>query len=459
VTAEREGVLAVVRRSVRGVLESTPAFAQAAPTQRRELAQRMVKVAMMGADLAADERAQTAAVAARAAPLSAAQEFGEAAKRAGQTFQDIRNAIDFPTYVQSLITGVFQAITSSNIQQLTAIGDMLDAVSRTEDEFTAENIRDGEVIAWATGKLPFLRAADGALRVQDGVDLDEKLGEIAAQLRVSPSEVDGLDEDDLLGSLGPLIRRRIGRERQQMLATMVQMGLQRVVVDEGRLHASMDMRVDTRSALAQQQARREELDIDAGASAQFGMGAWGASAHLNVGYNKIQSDSSTSREEIDTRAGLRSSVDLAFRTDQIPLDRMASPAQRARLDASSRVPVSVADGTQSIIANEPASGGAGGASPMNRQIQHANPNQDSQQAATARQEAARREDAERARRAAAAAPQGSAPQRSPQGSAPSGSTQPSPPRSSAASPPAASPPAASPPAASPPAASPPRPNP
>jgi hypothetical protein len=352
--ATRDARLRVVRRSVRRVLDATPAFAKAPVQVRRDLAQKMVTVAMMGTGLAAEGAMPRPEARERHPALTAAQEFGDATRAAGRTFRDIRDAIDFPTYVQQLISGVFQAITQSNISQLTAIGEMLDAVSRTEAEFTSENIRDADVMSWAVGKFPFLRLQEGTLVVGEGVDLEEKANEIAAQLRVSASEVSSLDESDLLGTLGPLIRQRIGRERQQMLATMVQMGLQRVVVDEGRLHASMDMRVDTRSAQNTQQARREELDIDAGASAQMGMGMWGASAHLNVGYNKVQADSSSSNEEIATRAGLRSSVDLAFRTDQIPLDKMASRSQRARLDANARVPASVSDGAGSMLSNAPA---------------------------------------------------------------------------------------------------------
>lgn len=350
----RDERLRVVRRSVRGVLDATPAFAKAAPKVRRDLARKMVTVAMMGTDLAAEEEIQRAKAVARFPAMTAAQEFGDATRAAGRTFRELREAIDFPTYVQQLISGVFQAITQSNISQLTAIGEMLDAVSRTEDEFTSENIRDGDVMAWAVGKFPFMRIREGTLQVREGVDLTEHASEIAAQLRVSASEVSSLDESDLMGTLGPLIRQRIGRERQQMLATMVQMGLQRVVVDEGRLHASMDMRVDTRSAQNTQQARREELDIDTGASAQVGMGMWGASAHLNVGYNKVQADSSSTNEEIATRAGLRSSVDLAFRTDQIPLDRMASRSQRARLEANARVPTTDSQGEGSLLSSAPA---------------------------------------------------------------------------------------------------------
>lgn len=385
----RDERLRLARRSVRRVLEATPAFPQAPPEVRRDLAQKMVTVAMMGTDLAAAEQTQRAKAVERFPALTAAQEFGDATRAAGRTFREIREAIDFPTYVQQLISGVFQAITQSNISQLTAIGDMLDAVSRTEDEFTSENIRDGDVMAWAVGKFPFLCINEGTLQARDGVDLSEKASEIAAQLRVSASEVSSLDESDLMGTLGPLIRQRIGRERQQMLATMVQMGLQRVVVDEGRLHASMDMRVDTRSVQNTQQARREELDIDTGASAQMGMGMWGASAHLNVGYNKVQADSSSTNEEIATRAGLRSSVDLAFRTDQIPLDRMASRSQRARLDANARVPASVGEG--SMLSNAPAAPNL--PSTTRRQPN----NSDTQQAAAARQAGRQEEQRQRQR--------------------------------------------------------------
>jgi hypothetical protein len=388
----RDERLRVVRRSVRSVLDATPAFAQAAPEVRRDLAKKMVTVAMMGTELGAEEEVRRAKSGERFPALTAAQEFGDATRAAGRTFREIRDAIDFPTYVQQLISGVFQAITQSNLSQLTAIGEMLDAVSRTEEEFTAENIRDGDVMAWAAGKFPFLYVHEGTLQVRDGVDLTEKVSEIAAQLRVSESEVSSLDESDLMGTLGPLIRQRIGRERQQMLATMVQMGLQRVVVDEGRLHASMDMRVDTRSAQNTQQARREELDIDSGAAAQVGMGMWGASAHLNVGYNKVQADTSSTNEEIATRAGLRSSVDLAFRTDQIPLDRMVSRSQRAKLDANARVPMTVAEENSSLLSARPE------APQLPSMERRQRDTSDRENAAAARREAAERQEQRERRR-------------------------------------------------------------
>src|SRR5262249_38113599 len=138
----------------------------------------------------------------------------------------------------------------------------------------------------------------------------------------------------------PLARRKMVRDRQGILATMTQMGLSRVVVDQGKLHASMDMRVDTKSVSEEDKSSRSEFKLNAGASGSVGMGFWGASAYVNTSYATVESDRQKTKEEIALHAGLRSSVDLTFRTEKVPLDRMAGPDARAQLDARARVPQS-----------------------------------------------------------------------------------------------------------------------
>ena len=69
------------------------------------------------------------------------------------------------------------------------------------------------------------------------------------------------------GTLLPLVKKKMGKSRQQLLGTMVQMGLQRVVVDQGQLHASMDMRVDTSSVSTENKAEQNDYRVNAGASA------------------------------------------------------------------------------------------------------------------------------------------------------------------------------------------------
>jgi hypothetical protein len=269
----------------------------------------------------------------------------QATNAAAGTLKATQEALAFPQYVQSLITGVFQAITSSGLQQLESLADLLENVSASSDSFAARNLKESDVADWAARRLPFLvRGDDGKLAVREGEDLTDQQAVIKDGLGLSDEEAGSIDEGDLAGTLLPLARRKMVRDRQAILATLTQMGLQRVVVDEGRLHASMDMRVDTRSLSEEDKASRSEFKINAGASANVGMGLWGASAYVNTSYATVESDRQNTKEEIALRAGLRSSVDLAFRTEQLPLDRMASPATRAKLDARALVPADVSAG-------------------------------------------------------------------------------------------------------------------
>lgn len=354
----RPEIVAAVRACVRGLLEQSEAFATADPDTRRAVAHKMVKVALAGADLAAQDVelsqaiAESSAVRApRPAPLATAQTASDqmgmaAARAAGGTIQSLKTAIDFPGFVTSLINGVFGAITSSAITQLTQLSDLLDNVSASTESFTEQNIRDEDIVSWTVAKFPFfVRQDESSLAVREGTDLTTQARTLKEGLGASESEVSSIDESDLVGSLGPLVKRKMGRDRQQILGTLVQMGLQRIVVDEGRLHASMDMRVDTRSVSEEDKRSRSEVGVETKASANVGVGAWGASASVAANYSQVQSDAQFTKEEIDTRAGLRSSVDLAFRTEQIPLDRMADGKARVKLDLNARVPASVSEGS------------------------------------------------------------------------------------------------------------------
>jgi hypothetical protein len=382
---QNPAVLAAVRRKVRALLEQSPGMAEASPELRKEVARKMVSVAMMAANLIAEDDRLTAA--AQAAPaLAAAQEFGDATRAAGKTFQDIRRAIDFPTYVTSLITGVFQAISTSNINQLTAISDLLDNVAASQDEFESSNVRDRDVVIWVVQKFPFIKSTDGTdLELAEDVLIDDKKTLLKAGLEASDGEIGKIDAGDLLGTLGTLARRKMARDRQQVLGTLVQMGLQRIVVDEGRLHASMEMRVDTRSVAERDRSSRNEAWLETGASANVGVGMWGASAHVNTGFSTVQSDHESSKEEIATRAGLRSSVDLAFRTEQIPLDKFANEKARVKLDANARVPMSVSDGRDSLLTPPQA------ARPVEKGPTIPKSDKDSDAATKAREEASKRD--------------------------------------------------------------------
>ena len=67
-----------------------------------------------------------------------------------------KDAIDFPGFVTSLITGVFQAMTTSTIQQLQAVADLLDAVNAGASEFGTKHVTGDRAVEWAVNRFPAL---------------------------------------------------------------------------------------------------------------------------------------------------------------------------------------------------------------------------------------------------------------------------------------------------------------
>jgi hypothetical protein len=349
-------VLIAVRQSVRDILERTPEYRKATTELRRAVAERLVKVSMMAADLLQEDRRLTEQVTqvrdAKPVALATAQAAGAsfnpaAAKSAAGVLKATRDAIDFPAFVTSLINGVFQAITGSTLHQLERFADLLDNISAASDSFASTNVGDSEVRGWVMAKLGlFSRGEDGEIAVADGVTLSEHSTMLRETLEATAEEVSAIDDSDLPGTLFPLARRKMGRERQAILGTMVQLGLQRVVVDEGRLHASMDMRVDTTSVAEQASQSRDDFSIGSDVSGSVGAGPWAVSARVSTNFSKVQADQQYSKEEMGLRAGLRSSVDLAFRTEQIPLDRLADQKARVKLDLKALVPANIGGESQ-----------------------------------------------------------------------------------------------------------------
>ncbi|MCW5807151.1 MAG: hypothetical protein KIT31_32645, partial [Deltaproteobacteria bacterium] len=347
---ERESreVRDAVRASVRTLLEETPAYAQVPADQRRALAHKLVNVGLVAARLAEHDDRLTrslgqASPAQAQVPLAHAQtasdQLGMAAvKQAGATVQNLKDSIGFPEFVQSLITGTFQAILTSSTAQLGSLGEMLDSVSASAEEFDA-SVPDGEVRMWAVRRFPFLTLVEGQVVMRDpDANIFDYQAQLTGALSASADEVAGVDGSDLESTLLPLVRRKIGRDKQGILATLIQMGMQRIVVDEGQLEASMDLRVDAQSASQEQQAALDSLAVSAGAAANMSFGPVGASAYASTSVGRVRSDVQQTQEQIAARAGLRSRVQLAFRTEQVPLDRMANERARVRIAQNARVP-------------------------------------------------------------------------------------------------------------------------
>ena len=367
-------VLPAVRCAVRDVLLATPAFQQLPEQDRTRLAGQMVAIGQTAAARVLEERRSDAALAQQAeaastpgaapggpAPLVEAQAAGDAysgvsAQRVAGTTREILDAVSFPRCVTELLNGVFKAITESNMQQMNAFVELIGNVAATLDGFSETNMGPDRARQWLVERFPgsyelvgetpqkdefegFGDEDDGASSLQVRLRAGAKPPSddaLRAALTLEPGE--SVPSGDPDRALVPLVQRQLARTRQQMLATMVQMGMQRIVIDSGRLNASMRFHIDTRSAAAEDRGNRFDLQHTSTAKGNFGMGAWGASASISNTIGYVSTSQVQTTEEMNTELDLDSSVELNFHTDYLPLDRMATGTQQQRIQQNSLNP-------------------------------------------------------------------------------------------------------------------------
>jgi hypothetical protein len=348
-----------IRVAVREVLQRAPAYERLDANKRRALARDMVRVSTLAADLIAEERDAEAEIAEApqktrrgASPLSRAQSqpaFGESANRIASTTRSVLNAVSFPRFVTDLINGVFKAMLSANAQQMQQYVELLNAVSTSAEGFERSQFSLAQVRRWVAERFPDSIEYETAdpdwdpdpeeesserLRLRSGATMPGE-PEIRATLGIPPeASVDASNPEQLV----PLARRFLARQRQQQLATMVMLGMQRIVIDAGRINASMRFHIDTRSAAAEDRASEFGLHNRVAASGQVGIGAWGASAEVENTISYVSTQRNQATEEMNTDLELNSSVELNFHTDYLPLNQMAAQAQADRIRNASLNP-------------------------------------------------------------------------------------------------------------------------
>lgn len=353
-----------IRVAVRDVLERAPQYGALSVEDRRALAQAMVKVSTLAAELIAEEgqaegEIERRAPARPAPPLSTAQaaqpEFGTAADRIAGITRNVLNAVSFPRFVTDLINGVFKAMVDANQQQMSQYVQLLNAVSASAEGFERAQFGLAHVRQWVADHFPESIEYDAPdpedmpkpgekMDPDELADLEEELANIKLRLRPGASmpgapEIRatlGMSEDESIEAsnpeqLVPFARRYLARQRQQQLATMVMLGMQRIVIDSGKINASMRFHIDTRSAASEDKGNEFGMKNRVKAGGSFGVGPWGASAEVENTISYVSTQRNQNTEEINTDLELNSSVELNFHTDYLPLNQMAAQAQADRI--------------------------------------------------------------------------------------------------------------------------------
>lgn len=167
----------------------------------------------------------------------------QAASQIAPTTEQTLEAIAFPTFVADLIRGTFDAIVKSSILQMESFMEMTANVSMSVDEFMPDNVSDDNARGWRAARYPkHIRLQEGAAVPAEAAE-EQPMPDFARDLKLPGGA--GLHESSIGDILVPVARRRLAENHLKMLATLVLMGINRIVVTGGKIRATMAFHIDT----------------------------------------------------------------------------------------------------------------------------------------------------------------------------------------------------------------------
>ena len=173
-----------------------------------------------------------------------------------------------------------------------------------------------------------------------------------------------LSDENVEKTLIIAARTQLARQRQQLLASLVLMGINRIVVTDGKISAKImydfqarDTRSLRRSATAYDYARdaqgnlattrQGEGEYDSGGEDSYNRDKesvnrdanWYAKGKYKYSEQPVMTAMSAATEasdsQLQTRAQLAGNVEVNFKSDYLPLDKMATPGMIAAIQGNS----------------------------------------------------------------------------------------------------------------------------
>ncbi len=302
-----------------------------------------------------------------------------AAREGAQVAGLLLKQVKFPTFVASLIEGVFHAIVKSSIEQMEAYTKMIAAVATSLKQFTDDNVTENQGRDHMVEKFPdlfeigvddFSDNPSPRLQLRDGVDEGDALKRVNQQLSFegSPFKSMDLSDENAEKALVLAARMQLAKQRQQLMASLVLMGINRIVVTDGRLSAKImydftarDTRSLRRSAQAYDYARNADGTIQTTRASEGDYDTGGtvsrtrdrnkdsASSDYSADYyakgtyktedkpvmTAMSAASEASDSQLQTRVQLAGAVEVNFKSDYLPLDKMATPGMIAAIQGNS----------------------------------------------------------------------------------------------------------------------------
>lgn len=345
----------VVRAEIQKVLSQCPAWRRMEAPERQAFAQNMLKVGNFlaqdpgwldaplppGAEGLATALAPVDELKGRLAkaPGQVGATFQAGAVRQGvEEFANLVQTVDFPEFVSGLIQGVFQAIVDASIQQMQAYGELLAATAKSVGEFANDHISDDQVRQQLASRHPGLvrieRSSEGGgsrlVASEDAEDL------APLQQAARSSETISLSDDASEQKFITAAKLEMARQRQKLMALMVMLGINRIVVTNGRINAKVVFDIKA-SDYAKRDAKASFSDLaqsETGGAATY-VAPWGGAGGYHQQKHKTTVRSSvddTSESKAEMKARLSGEVRVNFKSETLPPERMLDALQMEQIN-------------------------------------------------------------------------------------------------------------------------------
>lgn len=340
--------LPIVRSRVKDLLKHSRAFGDLSPERKRELANDMVKVAhyIVGgsdgknvptvAELAATDTSGSNLPTDRPKPPpnTASQDMvANAAKQGTQALVDVVKGVDFPKFVAGLIDGVFSAIVDSSIKQMEAYAELVKNVSKSVDQYMKDNVSENQSRDYLANRYPDhieldLNGEQPKVKTKQGYD-ENSMPDFFSDLGLG-MPMENFDDDTVEEQLVPAARKRMAMDRQQLLATMVLMGINRLVVTNGFIKSKVIFKLDTKDKVNKDFTQTAAQHGGSSSYERTRPSLWkrifsdssysGSSAYGNFKVDTV--DETSSDSEVKLKAELSGEVNVNFKSDYFPLEKM-----------------------------------------------------------------------------------------------------------------------------------------
>jgi hypothetical protein len=289
-----------------------------------------------------------------ASPTPASTKAPPATETLGRRAGAVTDELDFPEFVSSLIHGTWDAMVDSSIRQMDAYADLVAAISKPMAQFREENVTANQARDWLVSQYPgdlALARDDSGVAVVPRGALDEfGSGPSPDWLRDFGAGDQPLTPELIEEVLIPAARDRLAGDRMQTLATLVMLGMNRIVVRDGSITA----RLKFRAAASDKSSVDYAVSDDPGGATPSGSWSTRGSTAYAAPVTKVSTVGVNAQTDTTMNAELFGEVKINFASETIPLDRFADDARRTMLERAARPMPATAPAGASATAPAPA---------------------------------------------------------------------------------------------------------